>query len=286
MPAAPQRLPVVRTVAGLRAAVAGARRDGRRIALVPTMGALHEGHLSLCRIAAAQAPFVVVSIFVNPTQFAPHEDLATYPRDEASDIAKLAASGTTQLVYSPSAAEMYPQGFATSIVPKGAAEGLETDFRPHFFAGVATVVTKLFTQAAPDLAVFGEKDYQQLQVIRQLVRDLDLPVEILGGPTLREPDGLALSSRNAYLDTRSRAIAAKLNLVMRDTATAVAQGRDIFLSTKVGREELLKAGFDAVDYLEIRNAATLRPVEDRGQPMRILAAVKIGKTRLIDNMSV
>jgi pantoate--beta-alanine ligase len=282
----PNALPIVRTAASLRAAVAEARRAGQRIALVPTMGALHEGHLSLCRLAAVHAPFVVVSIFVNPTQFAPHEDLATYPRDEAGDIAKLAATGAVQLIYGPTADVMYPQGFATSVVPKGAAEGLESDFRPHFFAGVATVVTKLFTQVAPDVAVFGEKDYQQLQVIKQLARDLDLPVEIIGGETLRESDGLAMSSRNAYLDARARAIAGRLNVIMRATAAAVAQGRDIALSVKVGRDELLKAGFKAVDYLEIRDATTLQPVTDRSRSMRILAAVHVGKTRLIDNMPV
>lgn len=282
----PQIPPIVRDVAGLRTAVATARRAGKRVALVPTMGALHEGHLSLCRIAAERAPFVVVSIFVNPAQFAPQEDLATYPRDEAADIAKLAASGTTHLVYAPSAGEMYPEGFATSVVPKGAAEGLETDFRSHFFAGVATVVTKLFTQVAPDLAVFGEKDYQQLQVIKQLVRDLDLAVEIVPGPTLREADGLALSSRNAYLDARAGKIAGSLNVIMRETASAVAAGADLGAAQSQGRTALLNAGFDAVDYLAIRDAANLRPVEDRTRPLRILAAVRIGKTRLIDNMAV
>ncbi|MBI1210828.1 MAG: pantoate--beta-alanine ligase [Alphaproteobacteria bacterium] len=283
MTAAP---PIVRTVAELRAAVAKARGDGLGVGLVPTMGSLHEGHLSLCRLAAQHTPFVVVSIFVNPTQFAPHEDLATYPRDEAADVAKLAATGAVKLVYAPTPAAMYPEGFATSIMPKGVAEGLETDFRPHFFAGVATVVAKLFTQVAPDVAVFGEKDYQQLQVIKQLVRDLDLPIAIVAGETLREPDGLALSSRNAYLDPRARAIAGRLNVIMRSTAASVAQGHDIGLSVKVGHDELRKAGFETVDYLEVRDAATLKPVTDRSRKMRILAAVRIGKTRLIDNMAV
>jgi pantoate--beta-alanine ligase len=279
-------LPIIRGVAGLRSAVAEARQDGRRVALVPTMGALHDGHLSLCNIAAERAPFVVVSIFVNPTQFAAHEDLATYPRDEASDVARLAASGTTQLVYAPTAAEMYPGAFTTSVVPKGAAEGLETDFRPHFFAGVATVVTKLFTQVAPDLAVFGEKDYQQLQVIKQLVRDLDLTIEILPGPTMREADGLALSSRNAYLDARARKIAGSLNVIMRETSVAVARGADINGALAKGRTALSKAGFNSIDYLEIRDATTLGPVKDPALPMRILAAVRIANTRLIDNMAV
>jgi pantoate--beta-alanine ligase len=281
-----EMLQIVRTVADLRKAVTEARARGNKVGLVPTMGALHEGHRSLCRLAQKHAPFVIVSIFVNPAQFAPHEDLATYPRDEAGDVAKLNATGAVQLVYAPAPAVMYPVGFATSIVPKGAAEALETDFRPHFFAGVATVVTKLFTQVMPDIAVFGEKDYQQLQVIKQLVRDLDLPVEIVPGETLREPDGLALSSRNAYLDARARAIAGRLNLIMRSTAMSVAQGRDIALSIKVGHDELRKAGFDAVDYLEIRDATTLERVADRSRPMRILAAVRVGKTRLIDNMPV
>ena len=283
MTAAP---PIVRTVPQLRAAIAKARGDRQHIGLVPTMGALHEGHLSLCRLAATKAPFVVVSIFVNPAQFAPHEDLATYPRDEAGDVARLGATGAVQLIYAPTPDVMYPKGFATSVVPKGAAEGLETDFRPHFFTGVATVVTKLFTQVTPDVAVFGEKDYQQLQVINQLVHDLDLPIDIIPGETLREFDGLALSSRNAYLDARARAIAGKLNVIMRTTAAAVAQAHDIALSVKIGHDELRKAGFDKVDYLEIRDAATLQPVTDRSRPMRILAAVRVGKTRLIDNMPV
>jgi pantoate--beta-alanine ligase len=279
-------LQIVRTVPDLRKAVTEARASRNKIGLVPTMGALHEGHLSLCRLAQKHAPLVVVSIFVNPTQFAPHEDLATYPRDEAGDVAKLTATGAVQLIWAPTPAVMYPEGFATSVVPKGAAEGLETDFRPHFFTGVATVVTKLFTQVMPDIAVFGEKDYQQLQVIKQLVRDLDLPVDIIPGETLREPDGLALSSRNAYLDARARAIAGKMNVIMRSTAMSVAQGHDITLSLRIGHDELRKAGFDTVDYFEIRDATTLKPVTDRARPMRILAAVRVGKTRLIDNMPV
>ncbi len=286
MPSDRQSLPIVRSVASLGAALAAMRRPGERLALVATMGALHEGHLSLCRIAAERAPFVVVSIFVNPAQFAPHEDLATYPRNEANDVAMLAASGATKLVYAPTAGEMYPDGFATTVAPKGAAEGLETDFRPHFFAGVATVVTKLFAQVGPDFAIFGEKDYQQLQVIRQVVRDLDLTIDIVPGPTLREADGLALSSRNAYLDTRARKVAGSLNVIMRDTAVAVARGADIGDALSKGRAELSKAGFDSIDYLEIRDATTLRPVTDRALPKRILAAVRIAKTRLIDNMAV
>ena len=285
MPLDRQPLPIVRAIATVRASVAAARAQGRRIALVPTMGALHEGHLSLCRIAADRAPFVVVSLFVNPAQFAPSEDFAKYPRTEVSDATKLVESQAAHLLYAPDAAQMYPQGFATSIELKGAAEGLETDFRPHFFSGVATVVTKLFTQVTPDIAVFGEKDYQQLQVIKQLVRDLDLSVEIVGAPTIREVDGLALSSRNAYLDTRARKIAGTLNVVMRDAALAVARGAEIEPTLAHGRKTLLKAGFDSVDYLEIRDAETLRPPTSRDR-LRILAAVRIAGTRLIDNMAV
>ena len=195
-------VPVIRTVPPLRAQVKSWREAGETVALVPTMGALHAGHLDLVRLAKARCSRAVVSIFVNPTQFAPHEDFDRYPRDEAGDLAKLAAVGC-DLVWSPDARRMYPDGFATRIAPAGAAEGLESDFRPHFFGGVATVCCKLFTQVAPDVAVFGEKDYQQLAVVKQMVRDLDLPLEIVGLPTVREGDGLAMSSRNAYLSARA-----------------------------------------------------------------------------------
>lgn len=279
-------IPVVRTVSALRTAVLNARRQGQRIGFVPTMGALHDGHLSLCKAAGQHAPFVVVSIFVNPTQFAPNEDFAKYPRTEAADIAKLAAARAAHLIYAPYPQEVYPAGFATSIVPLGVAEGLESEFRPQFFTGVATVVAKLFTQVQPDFAVFGEKDYQQLMVIRQLARDIDLPVRVIGAPTIREEDGLALSSRNAYLDANARKIAGRLNVIMREASMAIVGGHDIAEVTARGKNLLTEAGFDAVDYLEVREAETLRPVSDRARPLRILAAVRIGGTRLIDNMAV
>lgn len=276
---------VIRTLAELRRVVAGWRRNGTRVGLVPTMGALHEGHLALVRMAKAMSDRAVVSIFVNPTQFAPNEDFARYPRDEDGDLEKLAALGC-DLVWMPDASAMYPPGFATSIVPKGPAEGLESDHRPTFFTGVATVCTKLFTQVAPDLAVFGEKDYQQLCVIRQVVRDLDLPLEIVGHPTVREPDGLAMSSRNAYLDADQRAVAAMMFKVIERTANAVAGGTPISEATEQGRAELAAAGF-RVDYLEMREADTLSPVEPSSRkPLRLLAAGWLGQTRLIDNIAV
>lgn len=276
---------VVRSLAHLREAVSGWRNGGEHIGLVPTMGALHEGHLALVRAAKARCPRVVVSIFVNPTQFAPHEDFARYPRDEAGDLAKLAAVGC-DLVWMPDVTVMYPPGFATSIVPKGPAEGLESDHRPSFFIGVATVCTKLFNQVAPDLAVFGEKDYQQLCVIRQVVGDLDLPLEIVGHPTVREADGVAMSSRNAYMDPEQRAIAPAIYRVLEETAAAVARGTSIEEATSRGREELTAAGFK-VDYLAVRDAETLAPADrGSGRPLRVLAAAWLGQTRLIDNVAV
>ncbi len=276
---------VVRSLARLREAVSGWRNGGEHIGLVPTMGALHEGHLALVRAAKARCPRVVVSIFVNPTQFAPHEDFARYPRDEAGDLAKLAAVGC-DLVWMPDVTVMYPPGFATSIVPKGPAEGLESDHRPSFFIGVATVCTKLFNQVAPDLAVFGEKDYQQLCVIRQVVGDLDLPLEIVGHPTVREADGVAMSSRNAYMDPEQRAIAPAIYRVLEETAAAVARGTSIEEATSRGREELTAAGFK-VDYLAVRDAETLAPADrGSGRPLRVLAAAWLGQTRLIDNVAV
>jgi pantoate--beta-alanine ligase len=275
-------VPVARSLAPLRTQVRAWREAGEGVALVPTMGALHEGHLELVRLAKARCPRVVVSIFVNPAQFAPHEDFDRYPRDEAGDLAKLAAVGC-DLVWSPDRAQMYPEGFATRIVPGGAAEGLEGEFRPHFFSGVATVCCKLFTQVAPDVAVFGEKDYQQLCVVRQMVRDLDLPLEIVGLPTVREPDGLALSSRNAYLSPEERRAAPLLRLTIAEVARAAGKG-DAAGAIAAGKAALEAAGFK-VDYLEVRDAETLRPVTpDTGRPLRVLAAAWLGKTRLIDNV--
>ena len=277
---------VVRTVPSLRRAVELYRAAGERIALVPTMGALHRGHLALVRAARRRAGRVVVSIFVNPTQFAPHEDFASYPRRFATDIAAL-AEAKADLVWAPSAEVMYPAGFATRIEPAGAATaGLEDKFRPHFFGGVATVVAKLFTQVAPDLALFGEKDYQQLRVMTQMAKDLDLPLKVVGVPTVREKDGLALSSRNVYLSAGERSMAPMLYRVLKTSAGRIKKGENIEQVLDVGRREIDLAGF-TLDYLEARHAHSLAPVASRKDgPIRLLVAAKLGKTRLIDNIAV
>jgi pantoate--beta-alanine ligase len=282
MPAQPK---VVRTIKTLRAAVRRWREAGETIAVVPTMGALHEGHLTLIRRARDKAGRVIVTIFVNPAQFAQNEDLGRYPRDEAGDLAKIAATGA-DLVYAPERAVMYPEGFATRIVPTGAAEGLESRTRPHFFGGVATVVAKLLLQSGADYAMFGEKDYQQLMVVKQLVRDLDIPSEIVGVATQRAADGLALSSRNAYLSVKERAIAPALFRVLGETAAALRAGGETRKALATAKRSLAAAGFK-VDYLELRDARTLEAVEELdGRPRRLLAAAWLGKTRLIDNIAV
>lgn len=278
-------LPVARAVADLRAQVAAWKAAGLRVALVPTMGALHDGHLSLVRRGRELADRVIASVFVNPTQFAPHEDLASYPRDEAGDAAKLASAGC-DLLYAPSAAEMYPAGFATAMSMTGPAEGLCGAFRPQMFGGVALVVTKLFIQAAPDVAVFGEKDYQQLQVIRRFARDLDIPVRVEGVPTARESDGLALSSRNAYLSAEERARAPELNAALRQAAEALRGGGAAVEALAAARDRILAAGFGAVDYVELRDADSLAPMQRLTGPARLLAAARLGKARLIDNIAV
>ena len=282
----PQRPKVLRTVTSLRRALAAYRKAGDRIALVPTMGALHRGHLALVRRARRQARRVVVSIFVNPTQFAPHEDFTSYPRRFAGDLAALRAE-MVDLVWAPAAEIMYPDGFATRIEPAGAANaGLEDKFRPHFFGGVATVVAKLFTQVGPDFALFGEKDYQQLRVVTQMAKDLDLPVKVVGLPTVREPDGLALSSRNVYLSAAERAVAPTLYRVLKQSAARINNGEAIAGVLADGRAEIEIAGF-ALDYLEARHTLTLAPVGSRKDgPIRLLVAAKLGKTRLIDNIGV
>ncbi len=275
---------VVRSLGPLRAQVRAWREAGESVALIPTMGALHRGHLELVRIAKARCRRAVASIFVNPTQFAPHEDFDRYPRDEAGDLAKLASVGC-DLVWAPDRSVMYPDGFATRIVPVGAAEGLESDVRPQFFAGVATVCCKLFTQVAPDIAVFGEKDYQQLCVVRQMVRDLDLPLEIVAAETVREADGLAMSSRNAYLSAEERRIAPLLHRTIAEVARVAAERGSIGAAVAEGRAALASAGFK-VDYLEVRDAETLRPAAPgAGRPPRVLVAAWLGKTRLIDNVA-
>jgi len=280
-------LRIARTIFGLRAQVAVWRAEGLRVGLVPTMGALHDGHLSLVRLAAANADRVVASLFVNPTQFAPHEDLDAYPRDEARDAELLANTGC-HLLYAPGVGEMYGQGFSTRVTVAGVSEPLDGQARPHHFGGVATVVTKLLIQCAPDVAVFGEKDYQQLQVIRRLVADLDLPVEIVGGPIVRAESGLALSSRNAYLSALERPVAERLNVILAAAVKALRNGVPIESVEATGIAALNATGFDHVDYFEVRDATDLSRLETAKatRPARILAAAIIGKTRLIDNMAV
>jgi pantoate--beta-alanine ligase len=279
-------IPATADLDRLRAQIHDWRQAGLRIGFVPTMGALHEGHLSLIRMARERADRVVASIFVNPAQFAPHEDFDAYPRTLDEDAAKL-ANAKCDLLYAPLASDMYADGFSAKLSLEGAALGLETDFRPHFFAGVAIVVAKLFNRVQPDISVFGEKDYQQLLVIRQMVRDLDFPIEIVPAPTLRERDGLALSSRNAYLSTREREISAGLHDILSGFANDLTQGTD--WETAQGKA-LAKAAsaFDRVDYIEARCALTLAPLPAGPvtQPARVLAAVWLGKTRLIDNLAV
>lgn len=278
-------LPVARDVAALRAAVGAWRRAGLSVGLVPTMGALHEGHLSLVRSAKESCDRVVASLFVNPKQFAPHEDFDRYPRDEAGD-AKLLASAGCDLLFAPERAVMYPEGFATSVSVADVSAPLEGEFRPHFFAGVATVVSKLLLQCLPDKAFFGEKDYQQLQVIKRMARDLDIPVEIIGCATVREHDGLAMSSRNAYLTADQRRMAARLNHILHDAIKEVRAGGAIAAAEAEAQRHLLAAGFDKVDYVAVRDAESLAVIDDLTRPARILAAAWLGKTRLIDNMAV
>lgn len=278
-------LKTARTVKDLRKHVAKWRADGKSIALVPTMGALHDGHLGLVKLAKKKADKAIVSIFVNPTQFAPTEDLSRYPRDEVGDLNKL-ESVDADLVWAPDVAEMYPEGFSTAIAPGSAAEGLEGAIRPHHFGGVATVCCKLFSQVTPDIAIFGEKDYQQLIVLRQMVRDLNLPLKLIGAPTKRAKDGLALSSRNAYLSEAERAIAPDLHAALAALSAEVASGADIATGIANAKVRLLTVGFASVDYIEVRDAETLAPIERiDGRPLRVLAAVRLGKTRLIDNVS-
>ena len=273
-------------VADLRARVRHWHADGERVVLVPTMGALHDGHISLTRIARLHGDRVVVSIFVNPTQFAPNEDFTAYPRTFEADREKLAASGV-DAVFHPVVTEMYPQGFATMVHVEGpAVAGLEDRFRPSHFAGVATIVSKLLLQVGPDAAVFGEKDFQQLAVIRRMARDLDIPVQIVGAPTQREADGRAMSSRNAYLSPEERARAPHLNRTMRRACASIEAGEDVGEVLDAAVAGLSAEGF-AVDYLELRDAVSLAPVtgEPHGE-LRLLAAARLGRTRLIDNLAL
>ena len=281
------QIAIVRTVADLRAQVASWKRAGERVALVPTMGALHEGHLSLIALAKTKADRVVASVFVNPTQFGPGEDFDAYPRGEARDAELLAGAGC-DLLFAPTVGEMYPQGFATSVNVTGVSEPLDGAARPGHFAGVATVVSKLLLQCGPDVAVFGEKDFQQLQVIKRVVRDLDIPVEIVGAPTSRLEDGLARSSRNAYLSEPEREVAGRMNVALADAVRRLQAGEPVERVEATGIAALERAGFQRIDYFEVRNADDLShpgpgPLT---VPGRVLAAAMIGKTRLIDNMAV
>jgi len=273
-----------RTVSDLRARLAKWRKASESVALVPTMGALHEGHLSLVELAKSKADHVVVSIFVNPIQFGPREDFKLYPRDEAGDLVKLAKAGA-DLVFAPEVTEMYPQGFSTQVRVGDLTEDLCGAARPNHFDGVATVVAKLLLQCAPDLAVFGEKDYQQLLVIRRLVRDLNVPVEIVPGPIVREKDGLALSSRNAYLSPSERKTAPLLYQTISAVAADLAQGRGCDDAVVAARFKLDAAGF-RVDYVAVRDPDTLKPLSGPVKRARVLAAAYLGKTRLIDNVPV
>ena len=277
---------VVRTVPALRRAVEALRGRKAMTALVPTMGALHDGHVSLVRLAKRRAQRVIVSIFVNPTQFAPSEDFGSYPRTWKADVAKLAAE-KVDLIWHPDVKIMYPDGFATRIAPEGPATvGLEDRFRPHFFGGVATVVGKLFTQCRPDFAIFGEKDFQQLRVVAQMARDLDLGVKVIGSKTVRERDGLAMSSRNVYLSPEERRVAPELYRVMKETARRIRAGEGIEPAVAGAAKLIEKAGFK-LDYLEVRHAETLAPIASiKDGPLRMLVAARLGTTRLIDNIAV
>ncbi len=277
---------MIRAISTLRAWVSRTRGKGETVALVPTMGALHVGHLALVRFAKRKADRVVVSIFVNPTQFAPNEDFSSYPRTWNADLAALSEL-KVDVIWAPSVATMYPDGFATGIAPGGPAlAGLEDKFRPHFFGGVCTVVAKLLLQVAPDFATFGEKDYQQLKVVTAMARDLDIPTKIVGLPTVREEDGLAMSSRNAYLSASERAVAPTLHRVLNECAAHIKKDQAMVDVLAVGRAKIEREGF-VIDYLEARHAETLAPVATaKDGPIRLLVAAKLGRTRLIDNIGI
>ena len=276
---------IIREINALQKEVNALRAAGGRIAFVPTMGALHAGHMALVREAKRRAEHVVVSIFVNPTQFGPNEDLSTYPRREAEDAAMLEAEGCA-ILWAPDVATMYPQGHATRIRVGGITEGLDGAARPGHFDGVATVVYTLFSQVRPDVALFGEKDYQQLAVVRRMAKDLLLPLDVVGVPTQRDADGLALSSRNAYLSAEERVQARTLPRVLVETAQAIRDGRAVTEALDDARQHLGAAGFGPIDYVALCDAETLEPLAVLDRPARLLAAAKMGKTRLIDNLAL
>ncbi len=276
---------IVRSVADLRAATSRWLDKGQTWAVVPTMGALHDGHLKLVREGRKLADRVMTTIFINPRQFAAHEDLGRYPRDETGDIEKLRLAGAN-LVFAPPSDVMYPEGFVTAVSVLGPAKaGLEDRFRPQFFDGVATVVAKLFIQSGAHYAMFGEKDYQQLQVVTAMARDLDIPIEVIGVPTVREPDGLAMSSRNQYLSKQERNMAPSIYRSLTQAAEKIRAGTQTQRATTAAARSLMTLGFE-VDYVTARHAVTLAPVSSNSEPIRLLAAARIGKTRLIDNIAV
>ena len=286
-PAQKRRQPqVIRAVAPMREWASRTHAKGETVALVPTMGALHDGHMALVRLAKRWADRVVVSIFVNPTQFGPNEDFSSYPRTWETDVAALTEL-SVDAIWAPDAGTMYPDGFATRIAPGGPAlAGLEDKFRPHFFGGVCTVVAKLLLQVAADFATFGEKDYQQLKIVTAMARDLNIPTRIVGLPTVREKDGLAMSSRNAYLSMKERAAAPTLHRVLKDCAAKLKAGQALAVTLAEGKAQIERAGF-VVDYLEARHAETLAPIAALANgPTRLLVAAKLGRTRLIDNIAV
>ncbi len=278
-------LVAVRDAESLRRRVQGWRREGLSIALVPTMGALHQGHMKLMDHAKKLADRVVASIFINPKQFGPSEDYESYPRREADDFDMLDIAGV-HLLYAPDVSAMYPPAYATTVSVSGIADELDGQHREGHFNGVATVVSKLLLQTLPDIALFGEKDYQQLVLIRRVVEDLNIPVDILGVPTVREPDGLAMSSRNAYLSSEERTKAPLLFAALDEAAKKISAGDDIQQVLQRAREKISSAGFDAIDYVDARHAETLAPLTERADPGRILAAVHMGKARLIDNVPI
>lgn len=278
-------VPIVRTLAELRATVAAWRRQGAKIAVVPTMGALHEGHLSLVRAALVQAERVIVTLFVNPKQFNSAADLAAYPRTEDSDAAKLSPLGA-HMLYAPNAEEIYPDGFATNVSVAGVSDGLCGAFRPGHFDGVATVVAKLFLQTQADLAFFGEKDFQQVHVVKRMAKDLDIPIEIVPCATVRETDGLAMSSRNVRLSAEDRATAPKLVQALRAAAIRLRAGQAAEPVLRDATKAIEAAGFARVEYLELRAAADLKPLTRADMPARLLVAAWLGDVRLIDNIEV
>jgi len=280
-----KNLTIVRTVAEFREHVNRWRQNGETVGFVPTMGFLHDGHMSLFQRSQEIADRTTASIFVNPKQFGPNEDFAVYPRSEELD-AKLMDEDGVDLLFAPSVNEMYPGGGVTKVSVPGLGDILEGVYRPGFFTGVATVVTKLLLQAMPDVAIFGEKDYQQLMVIRRMVKDLDIPVKIVGAPTGREEDGLAMSSRNTYLSPEERKAAPVLYQTISTVAEKFRQGERAPELIQWAKEELEKAGFKHLDYLEIRDAENLKPVYDASRPARVLVAAWLGKPRLIDNVEV